>query len=223
MSTSGRLTASATVLGQLRHAISTGALLPGQQLVQESLAESFGVSRVPLREALQVLEGEGQVVHEAHRGYFVAELSIDDLVEVYRLRALLEGEAARAALPLLTEDDITLLAHILEGVDRAADIGDVGTMTQANRQFHFALIDAAQMPRLSRIVSSLWDATDVYRTVYYGAEAHRARVAHEHAAILAAIRRRDADALVAELDAHREHAVIGIGELSAHLSTQPSG
>ena len=196
MSTSGRLTASATVLGQLRHAISTGALLPGQQLVQESLAESFGVSRVPLREALQVLEGEGQVVHEAHRGYFVA---------------------------LLTEDDVTLLAHILEGVDRAADIGDVGTMTQANRQFHFALIDAAQMPRLSRIVSSLWDATDVYRAVYYGAEAHRARVAHEHAAILAANRRRDADALVAELDAHREHAVIGIGELSAHLSTQPSG
>ena len=64
-----RVTAAATVLAELRRAISTGELAPGQQLVQESLAERLGVSRVPLREALQVLEGEGQVLHEPHRGY----------------------------------------------------------------------------------------------------------------------------------------------------------
>ena len=222
MTTTTRVTASAAVLAQLRQAISTGALLPGQQLVQEALAERFGVSRVPLREALQILEGEGQVVHEVNRGYFVAELSITDLVEVYRLRSLLEAEAARAAVPLLNDADIDAMAKLLDQVDHAAASGDVSTMTQANRAFHFALIDAAQMPRLSRIVSSLWDATDVYRAVYYGSASHRDRVAHEHAAILAALRERDTATVVMELDAHREHAVIGIGELASHLTDQPS-
>ena len=208
-----RLTAAATVLAELRRAISTGELAPGQQLVQESLAERLGVSRVPLREALQVLEGEGQVVHEPHRGYFVTELSLADLVEVYHLRAVLEAEAARTAVPLLTDADVESLQRLVDAVNTASGRGDIAAMIGANRAFHLALVDAARMPRLSRLVSSLWDATDVYRSVYYGSAPNRERVDHEHAAIMAAIRSRDVAAVIVELDAHREHAVAELAAL----------
>jgi len=210
---SPRAIASSAVLAELRRAIATGELAPGQQLRQESLAERFGVSRVPLREALQVLEGEGQVVHEPHRGYFVTELSLPDLTEVYRLRSILEAEAARVALPLLTDADVERMASLADEVDRAASADDVAAMVEANRAFHFALVEASGMRRLTRLVSSLWDATDVYRAVYYGSAPNRERVRHEHAGIIAALRERDLGRVVAELDAHREHAVAELATL----------
>ena len=86
-------------MAELRLAIASGDLRPGEQVLQDALAERFGVSRVPLREALKILEGEGQVVYRPHRGYFVAELDLDDLREVYRIRDLLESEAVRVAVP----------------------------------------------------------------------------------------------------------------------------
>lgn len=208
-----RVTAATTVLSELRRAIASGELAPGTQLVQESLAEKFGVSRVPLREALQVLEGEGQVVHEPHRGYFVVELSVPDLVEVYRIRAVLEAEAARMALANLTDDELAALETLEKAIRAAARDGDVAAMIEANREFHFALFDLAHMPRLSRIVAALWDSTDVYRAVYYGSTPNRERVNDEHERILAALRNRDADALISELDGHRDHAVRDIATL----------
>ena len=84
------ITAQEGVLRELRLQIASGKLKPGQQVIQDSLAASLGVSRVPLREALKVLEGEGQVTYHPHRGYFVADLSVADLVEVYRIRSILE-------------------------------------------------------------------------------------------------------------------------------------
>ena len=84
-------TAQEAVLAEIRRLIVSGELAPGAPVRQEAVAERLGVSRVPVREALKVLEGEGHVVYAAHRGYVVAELSVDDLTEVYRLRELLEA------------------------------------------------------------------------------------------------------------------------------------
>ena len=104
-------TAQEAVLAELRRLITAGLLRPGQQIVQDALAVQFGVSRVPLREALKILEGEGQVTYVAHRGYFVTELSLSDLIEVYRIREILEAEAVSIAVPQMTAEDI----HRLEG------------------------------------------------------------------------------------------------------------
>lgn len=155
-----RITAQELVLTGLRTDILTGELGPGDQVVQELLAERYGVSRVPLREALKTLESEGQVVYYPHRGYFVAELSVADLMEVYRLRSLLEAEAIRHAVPALNDGDVDDLADLLAEVDAASRAEDVLAMTAANRRFHFAIFDAAGMPRLTRLLHQLWDATD---------------------------------------------------------------
>jgi DNA-binding GntR family transcriptional regulator len=207
---SRRPTAQDAVLAALREDILTGVLEPGDQLVQEALAERYGVSRVPLREALKMLESEGQVVNHPHRGYFVAELSVADLREVYHLRGLLERAALTAAVPLLDEVDIEEIAGLGEDVDTAAREGDVLAMAEANRRFHFALFDAAAMPRLSRLLRQLWEATDAYRALYYQQQVNRSRVLEEHDSMIAALRDRDVDRVIALHDEHRAQSVAAV-------------
>jgi len=206
-------TAQEAVLAELRRAIVSGQLRPGEQVLQDALAERFGVSRVPLREALKILEGEGQVVYQPHRGYFVAELDVDDLREVYRMRDLLESEAVRVAVPRLTAEDLQRLTEAADDVDRADASGDLVAMTGANRRFHFTLIEAAGMPRLARLVRILWDATDAYRSLYYAEQANRASVHEEHRAVVDAVRAGDAELAVVLLRTHREHAVEAVARV----------
>lgn len=195
------------VLDELRKAIVAGTLSPGQPIRQDTIAHRLGVSRVPLREALKTLEAEGQVVYQPHRGYAVAELSLADLLEVYRLRELLESEAATVAVPRFTDTDLSRVAEAHDDVEAAADSGDLVDMIAANRRFHFRLLEPSGMPRLLRIVRTLWDATDAYRAVYYNSADNRERVREEHDLIMTAVRDGDADALITHLNAHRDHAV----------------
>ena len=206
-------TSQEAVLVALRRAIVRGELQPGEQVRQEALAARWGVSRVPLREALKILEGEGSVTYAPHRGYFVAELSLDDLLEVYRIRHLLEAESVRVGLPTMTDQAVTAFADSVKSCERAARAGDLVAMTGANRALHFGLFAAAGMPRLQRQIRILWDATDVYRSVYYGGAGNRSLVEREHRAILAAVVRRDVDETVRLLDEHRDHAVAHIRTL----------
>jgi DNA-binding GntR family transcriptional regulator len=208
-------TSQEAVLSALRQAIVRGELQPGEQIRQEALAERFGVSRVPLREALKILEGEGSVTYRPHRGYFVAELSLDDLLEVYRIRQLLEAEAVRVGLPLLTDLQLGAIEAAVAACEEAGRSADVVAMTAANRSLHFGLFSAADMPRLERQIRILWDATDVYRSIYYGIAPNRAAVEAEHRAILTAVRARDAERVIVLLDEHRDHAVAHIRTLVA--------
>jgi len=203
-------TAQEAILVELRRYIVTGELAPGQKIVQDSLAAQLGVSRVPLREALKILEGEGQVTYSAHRGYSVTELSLSDLVEVYRIREILEAEAVTVAVPQMTSEDIDRLVEAQRDVQAAADSGDVIAMTTANRRLHFAVIDACGLPRLMWLIRLLWDATEVYRAVYYNDEHHRELVAAEHQALVDAVMAGDAATAVAVLTEHRQHAVAAL-------------
>ncbi len=200
-------TAQEFVLGELRRGIVTGALQPGEQIRQDALADRLGTSRVPLREALKILEGEGLVTYHPHRGYFVAALSAEDLAEVYRIRELLESEAIRCAVPLLTDADVVALEAALLDVEAATDAHDIVRITATNRAFHFLLLEHSQMPRLVRLIRQLWDSTDAYRSVYFADEHNREQVRQEHRAILDAVRTRDPERTLAMLHLHRENAV----------------
>ena len=212
-------TAQDAVLQALRADILTGALAAGDQIVQQTLAERYGVSRVPVREALKMLEAEGQVTYHPHRGYFVTDLSVADLLEVYRLRELLEAEAIERAVGAISDTDVDAIAAIASEVDEAAGRKDVMAMTAANRRFHFAIFEAADLPRLVRLLNQLWDATDAYRALYFQHEPNRARVAREHARMLTALRRRDAATVIRLHDEHRAHSV---GTVRAILENRPA-
>lgn len=203
-------TAQEFVLAELRRAILTGEMPPGSPVRQDALAERLGVSRVPLREALRTLEGEGQVIYRPHRGYQVADLSLDDLLEVYRIRELLETEATLRAVPLLTAEDFERLEQSEQDIHRAAAEDDIVGMAAANRRFHFTVLDASGMPRLTRLVRVLWDATDAYRSLYYSSPVNRERVHSEHKAIIAAARAGDAEEVVRLWNAHRDGAVAAL-------------
>jgi DNA-binding GntR family transcriptional regulator len=203
-------TAQQAILAELRRFIVTGQLRPGQKIVQDSLAAQLSVSRVPLREALKILEGEGQVTYSAHQGYSVTELSLSDLMEVYRIREILEAEAVSVAVPLMTSEDIDRLEEAGRDVAAAAQAADLIAMTMANRRFHFALIDACALPRLVWLIRLLWDATEVYRSVYYNQERNREIVATEHQALVAAVKARDANLAVSVLARHRDNAVAAL-------------
>ena len=200
-------TAQEFVLGELRRMIATGELRAGEQIKQDALSEQLGTSRVPLREALKILEGEGQVTYHPHRGYFVAELSADDLAEVYRIRRLLEDEAVSIAIPNLTDTDVALLETAMLAVEHAGMNGDISELSRANREFHFMLIERAGLPRLTRLIRQLWDATDAYRSVYFAEPVNRIQVEREHRQIMDAIRERDIPRTIALMNTHRDHAV----------------
>ena len=206
-------TALEAVLAELRREIASGRLAPGAQLVQEDIAQRYGVSRVPVREALRILEGEGQLTYHAHRGYFVTLLSVDDLDEVYRLRELLETEALRQAVAAVTDEDIAELTEQLDRMEAASAAEDITRLTQENRGFHFAMFGLADSPRLERLIRLLWDATDAYRAVYFIEGENRDRVEREHREMVKALAARDAKALIAAQDRHRRHAQDVVSEL----------
>jgi DNA-binding GntR family transcriptional regulator len=194
-------------LDWLRRAIAASELRPGQRVAQEEVADALGVSVAPVREALRVLEQEGQVRYFPRRGYFVTELRIADLEEIYDLRRLLEARAARHALPGIDPQRMAAIEAAARECELAAERGDVAAELRANRRFHLAILEAGDRPHTLRVIALLWDSTEAYRAMYYNSPAERLRSVQAHARIIAAIRRRDADAVVAELDSHRDRGL----------------
>lgn len=198
------------VLSSLRDRIANGDLRPGEKVLPEQLSEEFGVSRIPIREALKILEGEGQVTYQPHRGFFVAALSVADLRELYRMRDLLEDEAIPAAVARLDDRTLGRLGALAAAAEAASDKGDVHGYSVANRRFHLEFIEVAGRPLLARTIRQLWDAGDAYRALYANSPAHRVAAAGDHQAILEALGRRDVAATLAAHEAHRRRTLAAL-------------
>ena len=161
----------------------------------------------PVCEALRVLEQEGQVTYIPRRGHFVTELRMADLDEIYGLRQVLEERAARHALPALDDDAWGRIEQAACDCVAASDAGNVAADLEANRRFHFSLLEAPDRPHETRVIRMLWDSTEAYRALYYNSPDERRRSLAAHDRILRAVRRGDADRLVKEMDAHRDRAL----------------
>lgn len=132
----------------LRQAILDGALSPGQKLVEGEIARQFGVSRSPVREAIQELERQGYVVKSPRRGTYVTELTAEDVTEVYTLRLVLEGYAAgvagRACEPMVLDR----MQGLVERMKQAASKPSYEDFSEADLEFHNLLCSAAGHSRL---------------------------------------------------------------------------
>jgi DNA-binding GntR family transcriptional regulator len=200
-------TAQQAVLAELRALIVRGEFPPGSPIVQDALAERFGVSRVPVREALKILEGEGHIIYAPHHGYKVAKLEVADLLEIYELRDVLESHVARTGVPRLEDRHIATMRAAMQGMDSAADRQDMIAVGVQNRLFHFAVFEASGLTRGVRMIRQLWDTTDPYRSLYFVKPLNRETVNAEHSQIFDACTARDAEAVVNLLEIHRGHAV----------------
>jgi DNA-binding GntR family transcriptional regulator len=203
----GPSTTTQHALEGLRRAIVAGQLRPGSRIGQEEFAGQFGVSIAPVREALRILEQEGQVTYLPRRGYFVTALEMADLEEIYGLRALLEGRAARLALNGLDGPGLERIELAAADFVKAVESGDVLAELAANRHFHLAILDSPDQPHTMRLIRLLWDSTEAYRALYYNLAEERQSSIDAHDRILAALRAGEPERLVNELDAHRERAL----------------
>jgi DNA-binding GntR family transcriptional regulator len=141
--------ARAVIEEKLRAAILDGRLPAGIALRQQELATLFGVSRMPVREALRQLEAQSLLRVETHKGAVVAPLINEDATDAYALRILLESEALRQSIPLLTTVDIDLARSYIEQLELETDYSKIGTL---NRLFHMTLYSRAQNKRLLKLV-----------------------------------------------------------------------
>jgi DNA-binding GntR family transcriptional regulator len=220
-------TITVQVYEQVREAIQSGDLAPGERIDQAAFARKFGTSLVPVREALARLQADGLVEIIPHRGAFVADMDLDELVDIYATRELLEQEAARLAARNLSDADIVRLEGLLGRMEAATLRQEFDRLFELNREFHFTIYAAARH-HMEQIIRQLWDQGDHRRRI--SSETHeRARMAlEEHRAIMAACRRRDPDALGYAMRHHVHQTTVGVldliqqrshGEEAGHAAT----
>lgn len=188
----------------LRAAINSGQLEDGAVLNQVELAEHFGVSRVPVREALRRLEAEGLIDASAHRRAVVSGLSPDRVAEVYELRALIEGHLGEKAVPNV---DRRRLARLVALNRAMRDARDHQRWMELNREFHETLYEPAGRPAALELLESLRQRGERYVQMWTRGRglARPAEAAREHAAIVRAVRRGDAEETRAAIVRHIDH------------------
>lgn len=154
-----RSTTATEVARILRQRILSGAYAAGDFLRQEALAQELGVSRIPIREALTLLEAEGFVVREQYRGYVIPRLSLREIEEIYTLRSMLEPYLLEQALPKLTPKTIQKARALIVASRSCTDLNGWGEL---NFQFHKTLYEPADLPLTMQVLDQLLMRADRY-------------------------------------------------------------
>ncbi|WP_152670729.1 GntR family transcriptional regulator [Rubrobacter aplysinae] len=201
-------TAQHAVLAEIRGMIMSRELKPGERLRPGEISERLEVSRLPIREALKVLEAEGQLTYQPHHGYRVTKFSMSELSEIYRMRQLLESEMLRSTASQVDESLIERLEDLIQEMDEISESENLLRFTEVNREFHMALLEYAGMPQFMRVVKTLWQVSDSYRSLFFNKPASRRRVQEEHRRIVEACKAREAEALVSAMNEHRSNAIV---------------
>jgi DNA-binding GntR family transcriptional regulator len=191
--------AAARVASELRSEILQGGITPGSRLSQQTTAERFGVSRIPVRDALQILVGEGLVQPVSNATAVVTGMSIAELQELYELREAVEPLATQIAVPNVGRAEHITMRKQLQIMEENVD---TRTWLAANNAFHAAVYERAGRPRMIELVERLRRLTDRYMYVHIEVIGQMEHLMSEHLGILAAVEAGDA-ALTATLT--REH------------------
>jgi len=201
------------VARELRAMIAAGDLARGARVHQDDLAARFNTSITPVREALRLLEAEGLLVSEPHRGVRVSEVDVSELAGVYVARRLVEPFAIAVATDNVNRRTLAAAEAQLDAIQAAREAGDKAAVTAANRRFHFLLYEACGIPWLVSHIESLWLAFpwDVLEVV----GGRPADSAAEHREVLAAMRAGEALEASAACERHLRNSFLA---LTAHLS-----
>jgi DNA-binding GntR family transcriptional regulator len=188
---------------QLMDDILNARLAPGDRIVETRVAQQFGVSQAPVREALRDLEMFGLVVSSPFRGTQVRQTSVEDLVQIYPIRAVLEGLAAREAAARIDAASLKRLDGLLAAMRKAAAREDDRAVLQANIAFHLVIVEASG----NRLLRQFWDRMRLATTTFLTASmTHRSlrELTDRHVPVLAALHAHDPDAAERTMRAHIE-------------------
>lgn len=210
------------VLDAIRDGILNGRYTLGSRFDQKAIARELGVSLVPVREALRILEGEGFVKINPRRGAYVTDISATELEELYLIRAELEVLATQRAVPNLGQKELAHLAAVVSQMEDATRARDFARLMDLNKDFHFTIYEAAELSLLSELMHSLWNRSSLYRRVFTYLPERAVQALEEHKDIYRACERGDGDlagkairhnirqtvnALLEEFD-HKENLII---------------
>ncbi len=183
--------ASLVAVEVIREAIMDGRLEPGQRLKEEELARELGISRTPVREALLILQTDGLVEAHPNRGATVRSYDLDDLGDLYMLRAALEGVAARLAAERATPRELAKLRRSCDRFDSVAGAGSLKEIVRENLVFHDAILDIAGNDRIAQLVRGVTELPLVYKSYLWYSPNQKLVSAHYYRQILHALEARN--------------------------------
>lgn len=177
--------------GAIKDAILTLQLEPGTPIVETQVAKELGISKTPVRDALQELEREGFVTRVPFKGTYVTEVTPEDLTDVFQLRAVLEGLAARRATPFFSPGELDHIDESLSAAEAALADGNLALCSQRGKALHDAIIDKADSQRLASIIRNLDNHVQRFRLISDQISGRLHKSVEEHRTILHALREQD--------------------------------
>lgn len=187
------LTLRESILETIRDAIITGVLKPGEKVAEPELAERFGISRTPIREAFRQLESEGYLTVVPRKGAVVVTFSQRDVEEFYAIKSILEGYAARRACEKLTPREIDKLQSINDKLLLLAEEGDIKQFFKVHNSFHELFVKAADNDKLNEMIQNLVGRFQRLRIASLSLPGRMEFSVREHQKIIDAFRNKDAD------------------------------
>lgn len=190
----GNLRSSERVYREIKESIVSGELAPGSRLVELSLADQFGVSRTPVREALKRLLTEGLVMVDPSHGMIVRGINQQEVEQIYMIREVLDGLAARLATDRVSAENLARLNSLMEIMSTAVEQHNEEALVQANIRFHETMYQASQNDRLTELGRGLNDFIRRFSRTAFRSYERDKEVLEEHQAIIQALKRRDPEA-----------------------------
>jgi DNA-binding GntR family transcriptional regulator len=189
-------------LSQIKDMIVNGELNPGEQIRQEEMALKLAVSRVPLREALNVLADQGLLYHRPHQGYFVTKRDPGQFAQIRRMLHLLENELM-ATIAWPGSEDLQRLNDLNAQMQRCVDAADTQQLIELNQQFHFAIFGLSPNRLIMDEVARLWALIEPGMWDKFDTHAQRLQTLMEHERLIQALTEQDRSACVAQMEQHR--------------------
>ncbi len=201
----------------LRKAILTGELAPGERLIETELAERLGVSRMPVREALRMLENEGLVRHVPRCGLLVIEFTEQDIREIYAIREALEAYAITLVIENATGKDVQELEMYCEASEKAAVSGDFDGLCEAMEKFNNKIYLSCSMSRMISLINKYQEYLRYFRIKSMRSTPRSLEAMREHREMVSAIRNRNSEEAVKIVHRHLRNS------LQAYLKTREKG
>ncbi len=211
--TTPRTKAMERALQYLRKKIANGDLFPGEQLRQQEMAEELGISRVPLREALNVLADQRLLLHRPNQGYFVAKRAPNELAQISRMLQLLEDELLRS-IEWPDAERLGQLQALNQEMHKVSRSEDWAPLVRLNREFHIQIFDLSPHKLILEEVKRLWALADMFIATKFSDRAARLQTCAEHDAIIESLQTQDHDACVQVMRRHRASTAAGLKQIS---------